>query len=200
MFLEVGAVGNYINRNRAILTEIENATKAINYQMAAEPLTGSLLKTLAASKPNSNLLELGTGTGISTTWLLAGMDDRSQLISIENDPAVISIAQKYLGHDKRVTFELEDGEIAIDRLRRDERRFDLIFADTWAGKYTHLSAVLNLLKHVGLYIIDDTLPQANWPEGHEIKVGDLITRLETSSELTLTKLNWAGGIILCVKH
>jgi predicted O-methyltransferase YrrM len=110
----------------AILAEIETETKAINYQMVSELLTGSLLKTLAASKPNSNLLELGTGKGISTAWLLAGMDDRSQLISIENAPEVISIAQKYLGHDKRVTFELEDGKIAIDRLRRDERRFDLI--------------------------------------------------------------------------
>jgi predicted O-methyltransferase YrrM len=183
-----------------ILAEIETATKAINYQMVSEPLTGSLLKTLATSKPNSNLLELGTGTGISTAWLLAGMDDRSQLISIENDPAVISIAQKYLGHDKRVTFELEDGGIAIDRLGRNERQFDLIFADTWAGKYTNLSAVLKLLKPGGLYIIDDMLPQANWPERHELKVADLITRLETISELTLTKLNWASGIILCVKH
>ena len=50
----------------AILAEIETATKAIDYQMVSEPLTGSLLKTLAASKPNSSFLELVTGTRIST--------------------------------------------------------------------------------------------------------------------------------------
>jgi predicted O-methyltransferase YrrM len=183
----------------AILAEIETATKAIDYQMVSEPLTGSLLKTLAASKPNSNLLELGTGTGISTTWLLAGMDDRSQLISIENDPAVISIAQKYLGHDKRVIFQGEDAGIGIERLAQDEQQFDLIFADTWAGKYTHLSAALTLLKPGGLYIIDDMLPQANWPEGHDLKVAALIKILESRNDLTLTKINWASGIIIGVK-
>ena len=40
----------------AILAEIETATKTINYQIVSEPLTGSLLKTLAASKPNSSFL------------------------------------------------------------------------------------------------------------------------------------------------
>ena len=183
----------------AILAEIETATKAIDYQMVSEPLTGSLLKTLAASKPNSRLLELGTGTGISTAWLLAGMDERSQLLSIENDPAVISIAQKYLGDDLRVNFWVADGGASIDRLDREQQRFDLIFADTWAGKYTHLSAALSLLKAGGLYIIDDMLPQANWPQGHEVKVATLIETLEGRNDLTLTKLNWASGIIIGVK-
>ena len=50
----------------AILAEIETAIKTIDYQMVSEPLTGSLLKTLAASKPNSSFLELVTGTRIST--------------------------------------------------------------------------------------------------------------------------------------
>jgi predicted O-methyltransferase YrrM len=92
----------------AILTEIETATKSINYQMVSEPLTGSLLKTLATSKPNGSFLELGTGTGISTAWLLAGMNANATLLSIENDPDIISIAQKYLGHDQRVTLQVED--------------------------------------------------------------------------------------------
>jgi predicted O-methyltransferase YrrM len=184
----------------AILTEIETATKSINYQMVSEPLTGSLLKTLATSKPNGSFLELGTGTGISTAWLLAGMNANATLLSIENDPDVISIAQKYLGHDQRVTLQVEDAGIGIERLAQDERQFDLIFADTWVGKYTHLSTALKLLKSGGLYIIDDMLPQANWPQGHEVKVAALIETLESSSDLTLTKLNWASGIIIGVKR
>jgi predicted O-methyltransferase YrrM len=184
----------------AILTEIETATKSINYQMVSEPLTGSLLKTLATSKPNGSFLELGTGTGISTAWLLAGMNANATLLSIENDPDIISIAQKYLGHDQRVTLQVEDAGIGIERLAQDERQFDLIFADTWVGKYTHLSTALKLLKSGGLYIIDDMLPQANWPQGHEVKVAALIETLESSSDLTLTKLNWASGIIIGVKR
>ena len=99
-----------------------------------------------------------------------------------------------------MTFQVEDAGIGIERLAQDERQFDLIFADTWAGKYTHLSAALKLLKSGGLYIIDDMLPQANWPQGHEVKVAALIETLESSSDLTLTKLNWASGIIIGVKR
>jgi len=46
-----------------------------------------MLRTLAASKPGGRFLELGTGTGIATAWLLEGMDERSTLISIDNDGA-----------------------------------------------------------------------------------------------------------------
>ena len=55
--------------------------------MASEPKTGALLKTLAASRPAGRLLELGTGTGISAAWLLAGMDRAATLITVDNDDA-----------------------------------------------------------------------------------------------------------------
>ena len=45
---------------------ILSETTKIGFQMVSEPLLGSLLKTLAASKPAGNFLELGTGTGVST--------------------------------------------------------------------------------------------------------------------------------------
>ena len=51
--------------------------------MASDPQTGSFLRALAASKPAANLLELGTGTGLSAAWLLDGMDATSQLDSVE---------------------------------------------------------------------------------------------------------------------
>jgi predicted O-methyltransferase YrrM len=53
--------------------------------MASEPLVGALLRSLAASKPGGRFLELGTGTGVATAWLLDGMDDRATLVSVDND-------------------------------------------------------------------------------------------------------------------
>lgn len=64
----------------AALTDIERETKAIGFPMASDSWTGALLRTLAASKPRGALLELGTGTGLATAWLLDGMDSESTLL------------------------------------------------------------------------------------------------------------------------
>jgi len=76
---------------------IKNATEASGFTMASEVLTCSLLKTLAATKPGGRFLEIGTGTGLATTWILDGMDSSSSLVSIDNDETILSIAKENLG-------------------------------------------------------------------------------------------------------
>jgi predicted O-methyltransferase YrrM len=142
-------------------------------------------------------LELGTGTGLSTSWLLDGMDNSSQLISIDLDNRFLDIARKYLDMDVRLTLIESDGEKWIHS--NLSKNFDFIFADTWHGKYLLLDEVLNMLNPGGLYIIDDMLEQPNWPEGHAEKVLNLIKILESKSDLVLTKLCWSTGIIIAVK-
>ena len=125
------------------------------------------------------------------------MDQQSRLISIENDKKFIEVAQRFLSGDPRVEFRIEDAATVINSL--PPRSFDLIFADTWAGKYTHLNEALELLKAGGIYVIDDMLPQPTWPEDHAPKVERLMLELEGRSDLVVTKLNWASGIIIAVK-
>lgn len=180
--------------------EILSETTKIGFQMTSNPLTGSLLKTIAASKPTGNFLELGTGTGISTAWLLDGMDKNSKIVTVEHDSAVVSIAQKYLGDDRRISFHVEDAGTFLEQVQKTSQQFDFIFADTWAGKYTHLETALHALKFGGLCIIDDMLPQPNWDENHQSKVAALIAELEDRHDLLLTKLNWASGIIIATKQ
>ena len=178
-------------------SRIDAETKSSGFTMASDPLTGTLLRTLAASKPAGKFLELGTGTGLSASWIIDGMDDRSGLISIDNDEAFLSIACRQLGKDKRITFVLTDG--AEWFANNKHLRFDFIFADTWHGKYLLLDEALLMLNPGGLYIIDDMLPQPNWPEGHGEKALKLVDVLERRSDLYLTKQHWATGIIIAVK-
>lgn len=165
--------------------------------MASDVLTCSLLRTLAASKPAGKLLELGTGTGLSTSWILDGMDINSTLTSIDNDALFLEIAKQELSSDTRLNLIHIDGGIWIEE--NMAQKFDYIFADTWHGKYLLLDEVLNMLNKGGLYIIDDMLPQSNWPEGHSDKVDQLIVELERKDDLILTKQLWATGIIVAVK-
>jgi len=172
-------------------------TRACGFAMASEPLTCSLLRTLAASKPSGRFLELGSGTGLSTAWLLDGMDTTSRLTTVDNDDRLLSVLRTHLGADPRLTVVCADGEDLLRSLHGHQ--FDLIFADTWPGKYRLLDEALALVRPCGLYVIDDMLPQANWPAGHAEKVAQLIATLEQRHDLRITKLAWASGVILATK-
>lgn len=176
---------------------IQAETEASGFTMASDIMMCSLLKTLAASKPHGKFLELGTGTGLSTSWILDGMDDTSTLISIDNDNSLLEIAYKYLGNDGRLNLVSTDGGEWVKN--NAQQKFDYIFADTWHGKYLMLDEVLDMLNQGGLYIIDDMLPQPNWPEGHHEKAIKLIDYLDNRHDLALTKQVWATGIAIAVK-
>ena len=186
-----------ISNRPAVLDAILAETQALGFKMASEPQTGSLLRTLAATKPHGKFLELGTGTGFGTASILSGMDADSLLESVENDARVLAVARRYLAHDRRVTFHHEDGATFLQRSLG--RLFDFIYADTWPGKFTNLPEALALLAPGGLYLIDDLLPQPNWPEDHAPKVPRLIAELERRTDLSITKLCWASGLIIATK-
>jgi predicted O-methyltransferase YrrM len=188
---------NEIDIRPTAYDSIKRATEACGFLQMSEISTCTLLKTLAASKPGSKFLELGTGTGLATAWILDGMDDESTLISLDNDETLLSIAKENLGIDKRLTLVYTDGGEWIKKNSR--QKFSFIFADTWPGKYTHLDETLAMLETGGLYIIDDMLPQANWPDGHADKVTNLINTLDNRDDLVVTKMGWASGIVIVVK-
>jgi len=177
--------------------EIDVLTKSSGFTMASDVQTCSLLRTLATTKPAGKFLELGTGTGLSTSWILDGMNNNASLISIDNDPTFLEIARSKLGSDNRLQLLQFDGDEWISA--NADQRFDYIFADTWHGKYLLLDETLSMLNTGGLYIIDDMLPQPNWPEGHDEKARNLIGLLEKRTDLILTKMIWATGIIVAVK-
>jgi len=177
----------------AILRE----TADIGFSMASESQTGSLLRTFAASRPAGRFLELGTGTGIATAWLLDGMDQASHLHSVDNDPTVVAIARRNLGSDPRVTFHLDDGAAFIER--QTAGSYDFVFADAWPGKFSHLEQALALVRIGGIYFIDDLLPQTNWPAGHAASVSVLVERLATHDRFVATKLAWASGLMVVVR-
>jgi predicted O-methyltransferase YrrM len=165
--------------------------------MASEPLVGAMLRTLAASKPGGRFLELGTGTGIATAWLLDGMDRGSTLISVDNDSSVQQVARDSLGADARLTLVTSGGSEFLSA--QPPESFDFVFADAMPGKYDGLDKALTVVKAGGFYVIDDMLPQPNWPEGHAEKVPVLIERLAANPEFEILPLAWASGVVVAVR-
>lgn len=172
-------------------------TKDYEFTMPSDNLFGSLLRTLVASKPNSYILELGTGTGLSLSWIVDGMDSNSKVISLDNDPNLINEVSSIFKDDDRITVHCADGANWINTYQGP--LFDFIFADTWPGKYSDLEKTLDLVAIGGIYLIDDMTEQDNWPVGHDIEVNNLISYLDGRKDFAITKLNWSTGIIICTK-
>ena len=183
----------------SILKDIEEATASIGFTMGSDYLTGSLLRTLAATKPAGALLELGTGTGQGTAWILDGMDAQSCLITVDSDERVSSVARRFLGSDPRATFATMDGIAFIEAMREQKRTFDFIFADTPPGKFRHLQETLDLLAPGGIYVVDDLLPLPSWGPEHAPRVAQFIAALEHRQDLRATKLNWSVGLLIAVR-
>lgn len=179
------------------LEAIERDTFELGFSMPSERQTGALLRTLVAMKPGGRFLELGTGTGLATAWLLDGMAQEGRLDSVDSDPAVLAIARRHLSDDSRATFHECDGEQFITNASPET--YDLIFADAWPGKYSHLDSALGLVKIGGTYLIDDMNPQPNWPNGHAVQAERLIGELEMRADLVVCRLDWSTGVLICTR-
>jgi predicted O-methyltransferase YrrM len=176
---------------------LKRQSKAAEFGMASEPLLGALLRVLAASRPGGRILELGTGTGMATAWLLDGMAADATLVSVDNDSDVQRIAAQTLGADNRLTLVAEDGTPFLQK--QPARSFDLVFADAMPGKYEALEAALAVVKPGGFYVVDDLLPQANWPDGHAAKVPVLLRQLAACEDFSIVPMAWASGIVIAVR-
>lgn len=189
-----------MNDNNIVLPkwypEIKADSKKISFSMPSDLQTGSFLRTLTSTKREGHILELGTGTGLSLTWIIEGMCKNSNLISIDNSSEYQNIAKNYI-KESNITFVCDDAEKWI--LNYTGLKFDLIFADAWPGKYLVLEETLNLLNSGGIYLIDDMLPQLNWPKNHDKNVETLIQHLEKREDIQLTKMRWSTGLILITK-
>nr|WP_239069573.1 class I SAM-dependent methyltransferase [Streptomyces sp. SID13666] len=169
----------------------------LGFAMSCEPRTGSLLATLAASKPGGRVLELGTGVGAGAAWLLHGMSGACSLLSVEADPQVGAVAAKHLGHDPRVVFETADADAWLDAY--DGPRFHLAYVDCRPGKFHRLDDLTQLLEPGALYLGDDLLPQATWPPDQQQRVDAFLTRLHERRNLLSTPMRWASGLVLATR-
>ena len=178
----------------AALPSIVDATLALRFPFASNLEFGPLLRMLAASKPGGNLLELGTGTGVGTSWLLDGMDGAARLVSVDRNPDVQAIAKKHLGGDRRVTFVLADG---ADYLRSAPAgSVDLLFADGGAGKGNDLDLGLRVLRAGGIYIGDDLRQHLLQEDGRAARMRAFEAALQGREDFAVVKLDWSSGVIL----
>ena len=164
------------------------------FAMSSDASTGSLLRTLAASKPGGRLLEVGTGVGVGAAYLLAGMDPDARLITLERGPAIAKAARTLLAEDHRVQVVTTD---AVEWLTAyDGPPFDLVFVDTTSAKFERRDLLYAHMAPGALFIADDLRPQDKWTEAHGPRVAKFRREIVTEPGLLATLLDWGSGMVI----
>lgn len=180
----------------AIIETLVAEAEKHGFEESCAPETGALLRMLAAAKPKGRMLNLGTGFGISSAWLLDGMSEGAELWTVDIDDTGSAVAKAHL--DKRLRVVVEDGGAFLAGANALGQRFDLIFADAMPGKYEHLERALDLVAPGGFYVVDDLTPTEDWPEGAAL-APKLVARIEADPRFVSLALDWSTGHMIAVR-
>lgn len=142
---------------------------------------GAALRLLARLLDARAVIELGTGTGVSGTWLLRGMREDGVLTSVDVEPEHQRLA--------RLTFEeagfsstryrLINGPALEVLPRFTDGAYDLVLADAVKTEYAdYLEAGMRLLRPGGVMAFDNAL----W---HDSVSDPTVTDVETIALRTL---------------
>jgi predicted O-methyltransferase YrrM len=181
-----------------LVTAALRRARDAGFGMSCEDSVGRLLATLAAGVPEGGLvLELGTGAGVGTAWIVSGLTPRTdvRVMTVESDHATAALTGD--GHwPSFVTRMCDDGLAALAGMRARDIAFDLIFADAPAGKWDGLDQVIAALAPHGMLIVDDMTPQPGWSDEHRAATEQVRGTLLAAPELTSVELAHGSGVIL----
>ena len=167
------------------------------FRLSCEQPVGRLLAVLAAHLPDgARVLELGTGTGAGTAWIVSGLLPRTDVTvtSVEKDPANAALAAS--GNWPSFV-DLRHGD-ALDVLA-EGGTFDLIFADAPAGKHDGLDRTIAALHPHGLLVVDDMDPQPDWADSLRAAQDKVRQQLLSAAGLTSAELAIGSGVILSAR-
>jgi predicted O-methyltransferase YrrM len=171
--------------------------RQVGFPMSCHPDVGRLLAVLAAHLPEGGrVLELGTGTGVGTAWIVSGLRRRTDVTvtSVEKDPGTAAAAAG--GYwPPFVSLRCDD---ALDVLA-EGGVFDLIFADAPGGKWEGLDRSIAALRPRGLLIVDDMTPEPYWTDSHRAAQDKVRQALMSAPGLTSAELAVGSGVILSVR-
>lgn len=149
-------------RSNTYIPELVKASKMLaqrhNFEHSCSDEAGRLLAVLAGQIAHGKILEIGTGYGVGSAWILSAIAPNVQFVSVDCVKEKIDAVSKIICH-QRAEFLVGDWKEAIAK-----GPFQLIFADAAAAKTIEGVQLLETLAVGGMLVMDDFTPEEHFPE------------------------------------
>lgn len=176
--------------------------------MPIGPGGGATLRFLAASLTAGHVVEIGTGTGVSSVWLLRGMADGGVLTSVDVEGECQRLARQTLteaGYPVNRA-RLITGTALQVLPRLADGSYDLVFCDGDKNEYgDYLREALRLLRPGGVVAFDNALwndrvadPAQRDPE--TVAIRELGRSMRDDDRLVPVLLPVGDGLLCAVKR
>ncbi len=170
------------------------------------PGTGALLRFVARSLNASHVVEIGTGTGVSTVYLLDGMADDGVLTSID-----IEVENQRAAKETLTAAEIAAGRFrliagrALEVLPRlTDHAYDMVVIDADKSEYSlYFEQALRLLRPGGIIAFDnalwrDRVADPAQRDEETVALRDLVTMIRGHEKLTPVLAPVGDGLLLAV--
>ncbi|MFA8449682.1 MAG: O-methyltransferase [Bacteroidales bacterium] len=136
----------------------ETHLKLVNPRMLSGKIQGKFLEMISCMIKPKRILEVGTFTGYSAICLSAGLPEDGEIVTIDKNEELTSIADKYFEKAKiksRLSFYAGDAVEIIPTLKGE---FDLVFLDADKENYINYYKMIKpILSQGGFIVADNTL-------------------------------------------
>lgn len=171
---------------------------------AVDPATGAVLRLLAAAASAKAVVELGTGAGVSSLWLLSGMRPEGILTSVDAESehqrlAKTSLAEAGVPSGRA---RLIHGRALEVLPRLSDGAYDLLFCDANRSENTdYLAAALRLLRPGGLVVFAGALgggrvAESNARDADTVSQRELAKALREETRFTAGALPVGSGLLV----
>jgi predicted O-methyltransferase YrrM len=167
---------------------------------------GAVLRFLAASVNARSVVEVGTGAGVSGTWLLRGMAEDGILTSIDLEVDHQRVArQTYTDAGFAPSrFRLISGPALEVLPRLSDAAYDLVFVDAAKAEYSdYLVEALRLLRPGGIVAFDNALwhgrvADSSNRDDDTVKIRELLRAVREDPRLVPLLLPSGDGLLAAV--
>ncbi len=174
---------------------------------AVSPAVGATLAFLAAALDARSVVEIGTGTGVSASWLLRGMPSAGVLTTIDTEAE----------HQRQARTAFTEAGFAPNRIRLingsaldvmtrlADTSYDLVVVDLATSDYgALLDAAIRLLRPRGVVVFHDALADGHLADTsrrdpHTVALRDLARRLHADESLLPVALPVGNGLLAAVR-
>ncbi|MGE7689955.1 O-methyltransferase [Lysinibacillus sp. NPDC097214] len=188
-------------RSNTYILELVKASKMLaqrnSFEYSCSDEAGRLLSVLVGQITHGKILEVGTGYGVGSAWILSTIAPNVQFYSVDHAKEKIEAAAQTICHEQ-AEFIVGDWKEAIAK-----GPFQFIFADAAAAKTIEGVELLDALAVGGMLVMDDFTPEEHFPEEWRGKPDEVrefwlnhtklrateIYLTSTSSAILVTKLN-----------